>query len=490
MNPRGSIAVSPAWAPVAPRPVAPARPGSPRCCWSSPAARRRRRPPRPRHRRPPSVRPSPRPRRSQARARRPRLDPRPTPTPGPPADVALRVVADGLTAPVGLVAAPDGSGRSFVLDQTGLILILRDGRLEEGPFLDIRDRIVELDPEYDERGLLGLAFHPEFATERRFFVYYGAPPRDGAAAGQDHTNTLSEFRVSAYDPDRRRPGRRSASSSSSSSPSPTTAAARSASGPTAPVSRHRRRRRPGRCQRGPLGAGQRPGSGQAQRQGPPASTSTGRSSRTRSRPTTRSSDGGGRPEIYASASATRGGSPGSRTASGASSSATSATGATRRSTSSSSAATTAGGSARAPTAWTSTRRSRTRPTATRSARAASPSSIRWSSTPTATSGSPSSAATCTAGRRCPALRGQYVFADFSADWTNDPRPRGRCSSRTPSPEAGVPWHWRRLEIDDAAHRFITGMGEDADGELYLLTRGRLGPEGDTGEVRQLVAPQP
>ena len=130
----------------------------------------------------------------------PTARPRPTPTPGPPADVALRVVADGLTAPVGLVAAPDGSGRSFVLDQTGLILILRDGRLEEGPFLDIRDRIVDLDPEYDERGLLGLAFHPAFPDDPRVFVYYGAPTRDGAAAGQDHTNTLVEFRVEPVGP--------------------------------------------------------------------------------------------------------------------------------------------------------------------------------------------------------------------------------------------------------------------------------------------------
>ena len=60
-------------------------------------------------------------------------------------------------------------------------------------------------PEYDERGLLGLAFDPDFARNGRFFVYYGAPVRADAAADQDHTDTLSEFHVSASDPDRADP---------------------------------------------------------------------------------------------------------------------------------------------------------------------------------------------------------------------------------------------------------------------------------------------
>ena len=59
---------------------------------------------------------------------------------------------------------------------------------------------------------------------------------------------------------------------------------------------------------------------------------------------------------------------------------------------------------------------------------------------------------------------------------------------SPSADAGAPWAWRRLATDAPLSRFISGMGEDADGELYLLTRGQLGPDGETGEVRQLVAP--
>ena len=132
--------------------------------------------------------------------------PSPVATANADADVTIEVVASGLSTPVGLVAPPDDSGRLFVVEQTGRIWILRDGAIDREPFLDLRDRLVALDPAYDERGLLGLAFDPQFASNGRFFVYYGAPLREGAAAGQDHTDTLSEFHVRADDRDRADPG--------------------------------------------------------------------------------------------------------------------------------------------------------------------------------------------------------------------------------------------------------------------------------------------
>ena len=120
--------------------------------------------------------------------------------------VGLRLVADGFTSPVALVAAPDGSGRRFIVDQVGIIRILTaDGNLLSQPFLDLRSQIVPLMPEFDERGLLGLAFHPGYAGNGRFFVYYSAPLRAGAPAGFDHTAHISEFRVSTLDANRADP---------------------------------------------------------------------------------------------------------------------------------------------------------------------------------------------------------------------------------------------------------------------------------------------
>jgi glucose/arabinose dehydrogenase len=121
---------------------------------------------------------------------------------GDPRDIGLRLIADGLTSPIGIVAAPDGSGRLFVLDQIGLIrIVASDGTLLAEPFLDLRSQIVPLMTSFDERGLLGLAFHPDYAENGRFFVYYSAPLRAGAPAGFDHTSTVSEFVVSE-DPNR------------------------------------------------------------------------------------------------------------------------------------------------------------------------------------------------------------------------------------------------------------------------------------------------
>jgi len=120
--------------------------------------------------------------------------------------VGLRLVADGLTSPVALVAPRDESGRRFIVDQVGVIRVLTaDGNLLSEPFLDLRSRIVPLMPEFDERGVLGLAFHPGYAGNGRFFVYYSAPLRAGAPAGYDHTARVSEFRVSAANANRADP---------------------------------------------------------------------------------------------------------------------------------------------------------------------------------------------------------------------------------------------------------------------------------------------
>jgi glucose/arabinose dehydrogenase len=103
--------------------------------------------------------------------------PAPSPSPVPtgdassapdPAIARIDVVVDGLLAPVDVTPAGDGTGRLFVVEQAGRIRIVRDGALVERPFLDITDRVRS----GGERGLLGLAFHPDYPTDPRFFVDY------------------------------------------------------------------------------------------------------------------------------------------------------------------------------------------------------------------------------------------------------------------------------------------------------------------------------
>lgn len=129
-----------------------------------------------------------------------------TVTPAGEVAVGLETVATGLTAPIALAAPADGSGRLFIADQTGTIRIIENGTLQDEPFLDIRGRMVDLNPGYDERGLLGMALHPNFTENGKFFVYYSAPLAEGAPDGWDHTSHLAEFSAAEGDPDTADPG--------------------------------------------------------------------------------------------------------------------------------------------------------------------------------------------------------------------------------------------------------------------------------------------
>ena len=114
---------------------------------------------------------------------------------------ALELVAENLTSPLVFVSSADGSGNMYVADQAGVIKVLdKNSRLLDEPFLDLKNKIVGLNPGYDERGLLGLAFHPGFKENKRFFVYYSVPLRKGAPAGWNHTSRVSEFKASAENP--------------------------------------------------------------------------------------------------------------------------------------------------------------------------------------------------------------------------------------------------------------------------------------------------
>ncbi|AFO56451.1 MULTISPECIES: PQQ-dependent sugar dehydrogenase [unclassified Natrinema] len=131
----------------------------------------------------------------------------------PGTEIGFRTVAEGMTAPTDM-ATTEAGDRYFVADQTGELWVVTDDGFQEEPFLDVSDRLVELgtfegdyaDPnqEYDERGLLGVELHPDFAENDRFFVHYSAPPNDETPDGWSHVEVVSEFQAAdegTADPD-------------------------------------------------------------------------------------------------------------------------------------------------------------------------------------------------------------------------------------------------------------------------------------------------
>jgi len=118
----------------------------------------------------------------------------------------LQEVASGLTHPLAMQSIPDGSGRMAVIEQTGQVRIIdARGRLLPEPFLNVQARMVAQHQFFDERGLLGLAFHPDYKTNGKFYVAYSAPLRGTALDRRlwwSHTNVVSEFTVSKADPNK------------------------------------------------------------------------------------------------------------------------------------------------------------------------------------------------------------------------------------------------------------------------------------------------
>ncbi len=419
--------------------------------------------------------------------------PRPSPSEPPestatgePADVALEIVVDNLVSPIGLVVAPGDTDRVFVMEQTGEIHVLKGGARVATPFLDLSEQLVRLNTEYDERGLLGLAFHPDFATTRRLFAYYSVPPRPGAEAPADHTNRLSEFRVSTDDPDRADPASERIILEFEQ-PQPNHSGGGLGFGPDGFLY---------------LGTGDGGGRGDADEGHSPQGNAQD-PAKLNGKILRIDVDGDdpygipadnplasddGRPEIYALGfrnpwrlswepsgerrllvsdvgygryeevdAVVSGGNYGWRIREGAhcldiERPLEDVTGC---------------------------------PTADDSDRPLIDPVIEYTHREV---GIAVVGGYVYRGTEIPALAGRYVFADFSADWTtNDPQPRGSLLVAEPGPN-DADWEWRRLSVasDKLDHLFVTGMGEDSTGELYVMARRSFGPISRTGVVLKIV----
>ncbi len=91
-------------------------------------------------------------------------------TTGQATDLTTQRVASGLSLPLFVISRPGDPGTIFVLEQSsGLIRIVRNGQVLARPFLNIHDRV---SPDGGERGLLGMAFHPNYLTNGYFYLNY------------------------------------------------------------------------------------------------------------------------------------------------------------------------------------------------------------------------------------------------------------------------------------------------------------------------------
>jgi glucose/arabinose dehydrogenase len=109
----------------------------------------------------------------------------------------LTPIVDGFTRPIFLAQPHGESERLFVVEKPGTIKLLRGSTIADEPFLDIRDEVSEQD---EEMGLLGLAFHPDYANNGKFYVYYAN------LTGNSSTRRLVEYKRSSENPDLADPG--------------------------------------------------------------------------------------------------------------------------------------------------------------------------------------------------------------------------------------------------------------------------------------------
>ncbi|WP_159467400.1 sorbosone dehydrogenase family protein [Dyadobacter sp. 3J3] len=116
--------------------------------------------------------------------------------PDSPVKVKLELITDQLSHPTAFAVTKKNPDMLFVTEQEGRIRIIQKGKLVDAPFLDIRKEVLKKEG-YDERGLLGLAFHPDYASNGKFYVYCSVPVANPVKNQLDHQSEIREYMVSS-----------------------------------------------------------------------------------------------------------------------------------------------------------------------------------------------------------------------------------------------------------------------------------------------------
>jgi glucose/arabinose dehydrogenase len=109
--------------------------------------------------------------------------------------IKLVKVADNLIDPIHVTAPKDGTGRLFVCERHGLVRVIKDGKLLDKPFLDLKDKTLS---SFLEEGLFAIEFHPKFKENGKFYIAYSDLWFNGSTL-------LMEYKVSAKNPDKADP---------------------------------------------------------------------------------------------------------------------------------------------------------------------------------------------------------------------------------------------------------------------------------------------
>lgn len=109
----------------------------------------------------------------------------------PPAiTVKVQQVTDNLHSPT--AAAFPGNGDMWITEQPGLIRVVKNGKLQDAPLLDLRSKMLKVNRGYEERGLLGICLHPQFKSNKKFYVFYST-----LTTGKfDHKDVIAEYKLS------------------------------------------------------------------------------------------------------------------------------------------------------------------------------------------------------------------------------------------------------------------------------------------------------
>lgn len=104
-----------------------------------------------------------------------------------PITVKIQKVAANVEAPTAMAFL--GNGDAWLTEQTGKIRVMRNGAVTDEIIMDMKPKLVRIHNGYEEQGLLGIALHPQFASNKKFYVVYSTPPTQKA----NHTDVLAEY---------------------------------------------------------------------------------------------------------------------------------------------------------------------------------------------------------------------------------------------------------------------------------------------------------